>query len=107
MGMTIKTKVVKLTSSSPVEILQATNKTIIKTFSIVLRSDGEFRTISVYIKEDSSSEAGALIYKKAVTKEGLYMTDLFLDTNNILIVECPDYSSGDKIDIILQYIELT
>jgi len=105
--MNIKTKVVKVNTNTPIEIMQATTNTVIKTFSVVFRNNSEIRTINIYVKEDSTSEPGALIYNKTISKDGLYITDLYLTTNNILVIECPDYSSGDVIDVVLQYIELT
>ena len=105
--MQIKNKVIKITTDDVTEIFQATAKTVIKTLSVVFRNNTDTRYFSVFIKENETSNRGALIYEKSISKEGLYLTDLYLGPGNILEVQCSNYSSGDEIDVILQYIELS
>ncbi len=102
--MQIKTKIVNITSNSEVELLEATTKTIIKSLSIVLKDETDIKTINLYVKDWSSS--AVYLYKKAVSKDGIYLNDLFLETWKKVSIESPDLWSGEQIDVILQYIEL-
>ena len=105
--MQINNKVIKVSTSDIIEVLHASSKTVIKTLSVVFRNNTETRNINIFVKENPSADSGAIIYGKSISKDGLYLTDLYLGPNNVLEIQCTDYTSGDEIDVVLQYIELS
>jgi hypothetical protein len=109
MAMSIKTKLVKVTTTDEITLLETTApKTIIKFLSIVLRDSSNSRTINLYFKENSSaSDNGVILFEKSIDKGGVYLDNMFLAQGNILSIQCSDLVAGDVIDVIIQYIELT
>ena len=100
-------KVVKVTSSAETEVFKATNDTVIKSLSILFPNNAGMKTVNLYFKESPSSDKAAFLYNKMVSKDGVYLSNIFLGPENVITVECPDLTSGDTLDVIIQYIELT
>jgi len=104
--MVIKNKVVKITSNAETVLLQPTTNTVIKNLSIVFLDTTNIKTVNLYVKENSSSDRGSYLYKQTITKDWIYLKDLFLWNWNILSIEVEDLASWETVDVILQYIEL-